>query len=48
MTENVFGYSELSGLMFEVDIITRVGFSYCHARLSPSTGYPLMKIVNVS
>jgi dihydroneopterin aldolase len=48
MTENVFGYSELSGLMFEVDIITRVGFSYCHARLSPSTGYPLMKIVKVS
>jgi dihydroneopterin aldolase len=48
MTENAFGYSELAGLMFEVDIITRVGFSYCHARLSPSTGYPLMKIVKVS
>jgi dihydroneopterin aldolase len=45
MTENAFGYSELSGLMFDVEIITRVGFSYCHARLSPSTGYPLMKIV---
>jgi hypothetical protein len=48
MTENVYGYSELSGLMFDVEIITRVGFSYCHARLSPSTGYPLMKIVKVS
>jgi hypothetical protein len=48
MTENAFGYSELSGLMFDVNIITRVGFSYCHASLSPSTGYPLMKIVNVS
>jgi hypothetical protein len=48
MTENAFGYSELSGLMFDVEIITRVGFSYCHARLSPSTGYPLMKIVKVS
>ncbi len=45
MTENVFGYSELSGLMFNVDIITRVGFTYCHARLAPSGGYPLMKIV---
>jgi hypothetical protein len=48
MTENAFGYSELAGLMFDVEIITRVGFSYCHARLSPSTGYPLMKIVKVS
>jgi hypothetical protein len=45
MTENVFGYSELSGLMFEVEIITRVGFAYCRARLAPSTGYPLMQIV---
>jgi hypothetical protein len=45
MTENVFGYSELSGLMFNVDIITRVGFTYCHARLAPAEGYPLMKIV---
>jgi hypothetical protein len=45
MTENAFGYSELAGLMFDVEIITRVGFSYCHARLSPSTGYPLMKIL---
>jgi hypothetical protein len=45
MTENVFGYSELSGLMFEVEIITRVGFAYCRARLGPSTGYPLMEIV---
>lgn len=45
MTENRFGYSELSGLMFDVEIITRVGFSYCHARLTPERGYPLMKIV---
>jgi dihydroneopterin aldolase len=45
MTENVFGYSELSGLMFEVEIITRVGFSYCRAQLSPEAGYPLMKIM---
>ncbi|MFA4848280.1 MAG: dihydroneopterin aldolase family protein [Methanoregula sp.] len=45
MTENTFGYSELSGLMFEAEIITRVGFSYCRARLSPEAGYPLMKIM---
>ena len=45
MTENVFGYSELTGLMFEVEITTRVGFSYCRARLSPDAGYPLMEIL---
>ncbi|HEX3002120.1 MAG TPA: dihydroneopterin aldolase family protein [Methanoregula sp.] len=45
MTENSFGYSELSGMMFDVEIITRVGFTYCRARLSPEKGYPLMKIV---
>jgi hypothetical protein len=45
MTENTFGYSELSGLMFEVEILTRVGFSYCRARLAPENGYPLMSIV---
>jgi hypothetical protein len=45
MSENRFGYSELSGMMFDVEIITRVGFTYCRARLSPEKGYPLMKIV---
>jgi hypothetical protein len=45
MTENRFGYSELSGLMFAVEIVTRVGFSYCRARLAPETGYPFMKVV---
>ena len=45
MTENAFGYSELSGLMFDVDILTRVGFAYCRAQLLPENGYPLMKIV---
>jgi hypothetical protein len=44
MTENMFGYSELTGLMFEVDIVTRVGFTYCRARLAPHDGYPLMQI----
>jgi len=28
-----------------VEIVTRVGFSYCRARLSPENGYPLMKIM---
>jgi hypothetical protein len=45
MTENKFGYSELSGLMFDVEIVTRVGFTYCRARLAPKDGYPLMRIV---
>jgi dihydroneopterin aldolase len=45
MTENRFGYSELSGLMFDVGIVTRVGFSYCRARLTPDKGYPFMSIV---
>jgi dihydroneopterin aldolase len=45
MTENRFGYSELSGMMFDVEMVTRVGFAYCRARLVPEQGYPLMKIV---
>ncbi|MCX6697725.1 MAG: dihydroneopterin aldolase family protein [Methanoregula sp.] len=45
MTENAFGYSELSGQMFDVEIITRVGFAYCRARLVLDSGYPLMQIV---
>jgi hypothetical protein len=45
MTENRFGYSELAGLMFDVEIVTRVGFSYCRARLAPDRGYPFMQVV---
>ena len=45
MTENAYGYSELSGLMFNVDIVTRVGFAYCRASLAPENGYPLMRIM---
>ena len=45
MTENRFGYSELSGLMFDVEIVTRVGFAYCRARLAREKGYPLMQVV---
>lgn len=45
MTANLFGYSELSGMMFDAEIVTRVGFAYCRARLAPHDGYPLMRIV---
>lgn len=45
MTENRFGYSELSGLMFHAEIVTRVGFSFCRARLAPDKGYPFMQVV---
>jgi dihydroneopterin aldolase len=47
MSPNAFGYSELSGLMFDVEIITRVGFSYCRARLKPQGAYPMMEIAEV-
>jgi hypothetical protein len=45
MKENRYGYSELSGMMFSVEIVTRVGYCYCRARLAPSRGYPLMEVV---
>ncbi len=44
MKENQFGYSELAGLMFDVEIVTRVGYSYCRARLAPEKGYPMMRV----
>ena len=45
MAANRFGYSELSGMMFDVQIVTRVGFAYCRANLAADSGYPLMRIV---
>jgi hypothetical protein len=45
MLPNRFGYSEMAGLMFDVDIVTRVGFAYCRARFFPLDGYPLMQVV---
>jgi hypothetical protein len=45
MKENIYGYSELAGLMFDVSIVTRVGFAYCRARLAPHRDYPLMQVV---
>jgi dihydroneopterin aldolase len=45
MVENIYGYSELKGTMFKVDIITKVGSACCHARLHRQGDYPLMEIV---
>ncbi|MDD1715811.1 MAG: dihydroneopterin aldolase family protein [Methanolinea sp.] len=45
MNPNTYGYSELSGLMFRVEIATRVGQASCRARLRPEGEYPLMEIV---
>lgn len=46
MRENIFGYSELKGTMFSVDITTRVGGSCCHARLHRKDDYPMMEIIS--
>lgn len=46
MNANAFGYTELSGLMFDVTIRTKVGATTCVAALKPEDGYPLMRIVN--
>lgn len=45
MIPNEYGYSEVRGLMFHVELVTRVGFSYCRAKLSPKDDYPYMEIV---
>ena len=48
MNPNMFGYSELSGLMFSVSLKTRVNKVTCTARLSPEDGYPMMRIIDVN
>ena len=45
MIPNRFGYSELSGTMLDAQVVTRVGFAYCRARLATSEGYPMMRIM---
>ncbi|OPX69919.1 MAG: Dihydroneopterin aldolase [Methanoregulaceae archaeon PtaB.Bin108] len=45
MEPNVFGYSELRGLMFDVEITTRVEEESCRARLIRKDEYPMMEIV---
>lgn len=45
MKPNVFGYSELQGLMLTVEIETRVDGEVCRARLRREGDYPMMEIV---
>jgi hypothetical protein len=45
MSPNAFGYSELAGLMFDVELVTRLGRARCTATLSRSEDYPLMSLV---
>jgi hypothetical protein len=45
MSPNSFGYSELGGLMFDVEVTTRLGKARCRATLSRTEDYPLMTLV---
>jgi hypothetical protein len=47
MTENPFGYSELSGAMFSVEITTVYGKARCVAALDYTGEYPLMSVRSV-
>lgn len=44
MIPNRFGYSELSGLMFDVELTVRVNQASCHANLAREGEYPMMRI----
>ncbi|KQC04933.1 MAG: hypothetical protein APR53_08965 [Methanoculleus sp. SDB] len=46
MVPNAFGYSELAGKMFDVEIVTRVRSAVCRAQLKLDGDYPLMKIID--
>jgi hypothetical protein len=48
MNPNMFGYSELSGLMFSVSLKTRVNKAACTVQLSPEDGYPMMRIIDIN
>lgn len=48
MVPNEFGYSELSGDMFEVEILTEYGNARCRAQLMLEGDYPMMKILECS
>lgn len=47
MEINAFGYSELAGKMFEVEIQTSVGDAICVAALKFDGEYPLMDILEI-
>ena len=44
MIPNSFGYSELSGLMFDVELTVRVNEASCHACITREGEYPMMRI----
>jgi hypothetical protein len=46
MSPNAFGYSELGGMMFDVEVTTRVGKARCRAGLIRTEDYPLMSLVS--
>jgi len=45
--ENPYGYSELTGDVLDVHVVTEVNGATCHAALSFEHGYPLMKLVAI-
>lgn len=45
MDPNSFGYSEIRGAMFTVEMGTKVGEARCRASLAFNGDYPLMKIL---
>lgn len=45
MAPNTFGYSELAGKMFDVEIVTKVGGATCRASLKLDDDYPMMRIL---
>jgi len=48
MNENLFGYSELSGLMLSVSLQTKVNNVHCTVQLHPEDDYPMMKIIDIN
>lgn len=44
MIPNSFGYSELAGLMLDVEMTVQVNQASCHASLSREGEYPMMRI----
>ncbi|HJJ41837.1 MAG TPA: dihydroneopterin aldolase family protein [Methanocorpusculum sp.] len=46
MNENPFGYSELTGAMYDAVIETKYGDAKCRAGLKFENGYPMMRILD--
>jgi len=43
---NRFGYTELTGLMLEVELAVKVDETCIHAEMKPVEGYPLMLLLH--